>query len=391
MSGDKRALIAGGGIGGLTAAIAFARTNIPSLILERGAFADETGAGIQLGANASRRLRELGALDSVAAAAYRPEAVWLFDARSGEKLTSVPLGSAYEARYGAPYLCLHRADLHQALYRTCMGLSPISLTTNVTADTVSDDGSAVSVRSTEGLSFPGSFLVGADGLWSRIRQSVAPEAALAFTRRTAARALIPTEKLGAPFDAGTVTLWLGKHAHLVTYPVRGGELLNVVLGFEGGEPKSGWNRDWNTQRDDLLALTEGWAAAPRDLVECIETWRRWSLFRLRKMPRWSRGNTVLLGDAAHPILPFLAQGAALAIEDAAHLADALTQYSADRQKAFAAYEATRRPRALKVMAQSARMGTIYHFGGMRRAVRNAMLRNRNPETALDQFDWLYGA
>jgi salicylate hydroxylase len=384
---DGRVLIAGGGIGGLAAAIALGRQGIDTAILERSRFTDETGAGIQLGPNATRTLQALGALDAIEPPAFRPDAICIFDGFSGRKLTSVALGSAVEKRYGAPYLTLHRADLHAALRSVAGSLGPIALEPGFEVAAVEEQGGKVVARDIDGREAGGSGLIGADGLWSRIRTLVMPEASLRFTGATAFRALLPRHDLPAPFDAPTVGLWLGPRSHLVHYPVRGGEMLNVVAVTQGGSALEGWNRP--ASADTLRAGFARWAKESKSLLERIDEWRNWSLDELVRPGRWSKGRVALLGDAAHPLLPYMAQGAALAIEDAAALAACIASQPADLGPAFARYEELRRPRAERVARFSRRLGRLYHLGGPLRLARNVMLERRSEERALQRLDWLY--
>jgi len=381
-------LIVGGGIGGLTASIALAERGLDTTVLERSTFAEESGAGIQLGPNATRLLRALGVLEAVAPSAFRPEAIWVFDGLTGRRLTSVPLGSQAEARYGAPYLTLHRADLHAALLSACKARGAIALTPGFAVAGVEARDEAVAAVGIDGARTEGSAVLGADGLWSDVRNAVAPGASLRPTSATASRALLPLGGMPSPFDAPVVGLWLGPRAHLVHYPVRSGEALNVVAVTDGGDDAEGWNR--SADREALLCGFTGWCKESKSLLERAEGWRAWSLYRLAPLPRWSRGRVALLGDAAHPVLPFLAQGAALAIEDAVALAATLAETPADPAAAFRRYEDARRPRASRVQRQSKRFGRLYHLRGPARLARNFALARRTERTALDRFDWLYG-
>lgn len=384
---EGRVLIVGGGIGGLTTGIALGRLGIAATLLERSKFADESGAGIQLGPNAIRALRELGALPGIEAAAFRPEAISLFDALSGARLTTMPLGRVVEDRYGAPYLTLHRADLHASLLAACRGHAAIELREGFDVTAVESGGERVVARTETGEEVTGSSLVAADGVWSSFRQRIAPDASLHYAGATAWRALLPRDRVPPPFDAPMVGLWLGPRTHLVHYPVRGGKDLNVVAVVEGGSAKQGWSR--RADPGDLLAAFTGWAKPARALLEGIEGWRCWSLYRLKPLSRWTEGRIALLGDAAHPVLPYLAQGAALAIEDAATLAASLQASGGDASLAFPAYEAARRARAHRVMRQSARFGRLYHLSGLAALARNFVLRHRRPEGLLQGFDRVY--
>lgn len=392
MTDQRPVLIAGGGIGGLTTAIALGRKDIDSQVLERSAFDNEAGAGIQLGPNATRILGPLGVLDVLMPKTFRPEAVWLFDGLSGKKLATVPLGDTAERRYGAPYLTAHRADLHEALRAAAANARHVTLTPNFTVASI-EDGGGITVASLDGPSVQGSALVGADGIWSTVRKWIAPEASLSFTGATAFRSLLPLGSLPSPFSEPIVGLWLGPRTHLVHYPVRSGEALNVVAVTETGRKEEGWNRSAETET--VRANFTRWCETAQGLLEFAPSWRAWSLFSLSALPQWHRGPITLLGDAAHPVLPYLAQGAALAIEDAATLADHLDAARGSPGAAFQAYERVRGVRADRVRRTSQRLGRAYHMGdaglgGMARIARNAILGLRGADATLRGFDWLYG-
>ena len=293
-SQEGRVLIAGGGIGGLAASIALARRGIASNVLERSAFEEETGAGIQLGPNATRALRQIGALDAVEQAAFRPKAIWMFDGVSGRRLASVPLGNHAEARYGAPYLTLHRADLHAALLTVAGQLDEITLTPRFEVAAIAEDEVAVAAQSADRSRVSGSCLIGADGLWSVVRKRVAPNAALRFAGATASRTLVSRKCPPSPFDAPVIGLWLGPGAHLVHYPVRRGGELNVVAVTEGGRECQGWNEA--ADAGALHASFSGWCKDSKSLLECAGVWRSWSLHRLAAFTPWSAGRAALLGD-----------------------------------------------------------------------------------------------
>jgi 2-polyprenyl-6-methoxyphenol hydroxylase-like FAD-dependent oxidoreductase len=384
---EDRVLIAGGGIGGLATAIALGRRGIEAEILERSRFAEETGAGIQLGPNATRALAALGALDTIEPYAFRPEAIIVYDGLSGQRLTSMPLGSHVERRYGAPYLTLHRADLHAGLRAVAESLASVALRPGFEVAAIDAQGDEVVARSLDGSEAKGVSLIGADGLWSTLRPLIMPEAGLHFTGATAWRARLPRKELPPPFAEPVVGLWLGPGTHLVHYPVRGGEALNVVAATEGGVELQGWNQKGSAET--LLAGFTRWSKDSKSVLERAEGWRSWSLYRLTHLKSWSAGRIALLGDAAHPVLPFLAQGAALAIEDAATLAGCMAARPGEPEQVFRRYQALRRPRAERVARLSRRFGRLYHLRGPWRLARNFILERRDEKRALQRFDWLY--
>jgi 2-polyprenyl-6-methoxyphenol hydroxylase-like FAD-dependent oxidoreductase len=384
----RRVLIAGGGIGGLAAAIALGLRGRDVALLERSTFGDETGAGIQLGPNATRALRALGVLEAIEHAAFKPEAIWLFDGLSGRRLASMPLGTHAETRYGAPYLTLHRADLHAALLSACQASGSVELKSGFEVTTIQRYEGHIIADSFDGGDIEGEALIGADGLWSVVRKSIDPRARLRFAGATASRALLPRAGLPAPFDAPAVGLWLGPKAHLVHYPVHSGKNLNIVAVTEGGIEQQGWSQASDTSA--LLSSFANWCKESKSLLDKASDWRSWSLYRLPPLPRWSEGRVALLGDAAHPVQPFLAQGAALAVEDALTLAAALDAQSNDLSAAFHSYEILRQARTARVQTLSQRFGRIYHLAGPMRLARNFILERRSEEAALARFDWLYG-
>lgn len=387
MAQDLPVLIAGAGIGGLSTAIALGRAGINATVLERSTFAEESGAGIQLGPNATRILRSLGVLDVLLPQTFRPEAVWLFDGLSGRRLATVPLGDHAEQRYGAPYLTLHRADLHAGLRTAAEAASAVSLSSGFDVSGIeARDG--ITITNLDGTTIEGSSLIGADGLWSTVRKWVAPEAALSYAGATAFRTLLPRKGLPAPFSAPVIGLWLSPKAHLVHYPVRAGGALNVVAVTAGGRKAQGWNQ--TADPSSLLSGFTRWCKESKSLLERAEGWRAWSLFSLPALPRWSRGAVTLVGDAAHPVLPYLAQGAAFAIEDAAMLARYFAAGRNDPATAFRTYENARRPRATRLQNTARRLGRIYHLRGPARLARNTALGLRSETATLRQFDWLYG-
>src|SRR5262245_35227284 len=293
-----KALIAGGGIGGLAASIALARRGIDCEILERSHLAEETGAGIQLGPNATRALRALGVLDVIDRYSFRPEAIVIHDGVTGRKLTAMPLGAAAEERYGAPYLTLRRADLHAGLRAALAGQTGAALRTGFDVSGIDVQRDCVVARASDGSEAKGACLIGADGLWSALRARISPGAKLRFAGTTAWHTQIPRATLPARFAEPVVGLWIGPRAHLVHYPVGGGADLNVVAVTESDMGHPGWNRQGDAA--SLLASFASWTSEAKALLERAEAWRGWSLYRLTGLDRWSAGALTLLGDAAHP-------------------------------------------------------------------------------------------
>jgi len=384
---DGHVVVAGAGIGGLAATIALARHGIASQVVERANVFSTDGAGIQLGPNATRILKRWGVLERLGDIAVYPERIEIHDGCSGAKLASVPLGEAVQSRYGAPYIALHRAELHSALLEQARALDGIVLRRRFEVESVSSSANTITVQTKDGARAEGSLLIGADGVWSRIREVIAPCAGMRFSGKTAWRALLDISALPPRFQTPAVGLWMAPNAHLVHYPVRGGKALNLVAVINERWVEQGWNAPGRP--DEIRAHFRDWPGDIKTLVMSAETWRKWSLMEMPRLTSWSSGRAVLLGDAAHPTLPFLAQGAAMAIEDADALARALATQSCSLEHALMNYQLLRRERAAAVQSASRRMGRVYHLSGFAARARNMVLSASRPEKLLRRYDWLY--
>lgn len=397
-------LIVGGGIGGLAAALALGRGGHRVEVLEQASAFAEIGAGIQLGPNVVRRLRALGlgaALDAITA---RPTELCVRSAGDGSEITHLPLDAAFAQRYGAPYLCVHRADLHTALLEALAaadGGPQAALETGVAVTRLEgiDDGAAgtqVRAIDRDGHGWAADALIGADGLWSRVRtQVVEADAPPRPTGHMAWRALVPQADLPPTLRSDRVQVWLGPRMHAVAYPVRGGDWLNVVVLAEAvappGAPPDA--RDWD-QAASLATLQRATGRIGRNLqalLEAMPGWRAWTLHDrdpLTGAAQMARGRVALLGDAAHPMLPYLAQGAGMAIEDAAVLADCLADASAAQvPAALQRYAAQRWARNGRVQARARRNGRIFHAAGPLRLGRDLVLRTGGARVV--DVPWLY--
>lgn len=385
-------VIAGAGIGGLTAALALARRGIAVRLVERAGRLSEVGAGIQIPPNAARVLIALGLERALERSAVAPDALAVRSGRTGAALQTMPLGSAMGARFGAPYWVIHRADLQQALLAAVRVEARIALELGreVTGfePRPGGDGIAVAVRGARAGAaiLPARALVGADGVRSVLRLRLGG-ARPAFSGYVAWRGTIPADAVPAGVARGSVGLWLGASAHLVHYPLRRGSLVNVVAIVSGAEIAPGWGEV--APAGELTPRFDGWARPARALVGAVRDWLRWPLAVAGPLARWSAGPVTLLGDAAHPTLPFLAQGGAMAIEDAAVLADSLAAAPDDPATAFARYEALRRPRAARLQRAAQRNGRIFHLDGALRIARDAALRLMPPETFARRQAWIY--
>jgi salicylate hydroxylase len=387
-------LIAGGGIAGLATALALARRRHRVDLLEQAVAFQEIGAGIQLSPNVTRRLQALGVSEGLMRIAARPEALVVRSATAGKEIARLPLGNAMLHNYAAPYLCVHRADLHAVLLGAVRGSGAVTLTTGARVTEVTARGDTVCVASTDARAWEGDALIGADGLWSTVRpcliEDPTPPRA---TGHTAWRAMVEQSALPAALRSRRVEVWLGPRLHAVAYPVRRGDALNVVVLAEAAPV--GDARDWD-QATSLSALqhaTGRTCGELQALLEAVPSWRAWTLNDRPPLtgPRQMAGERVALtGDAAHPMLPYLAQGAGMAIEDAVALADALDGgAAAEVPAAFARYASARWERNANVQARARRNGEIFHATGLVRVGRDAALRLLGAR--LLDVPWLYDA
>ncbi|MBS0426756.1 MAG: FAD-dependent monooxygenase [Proteobacteria bacterium] len=392
-------LIAGGGIGGLAAALALAQQGHRAEVLEQAEAFGEVGAGIQLGPNVTRRLRALGLHEGLARITARPEMLRVRSAHDGLELARLPFGDAFRRRYGAPYLCVHRADLHALLLdavRAGTAAAQVGLHTDARVLRVSTrGGEAVCAEGSRARAWEGDALVGADGLWSHVRTALVDnDPPPLATGHTAWRALVPQADLPAALRSTRVEVWLGARLHAVAYPVRGGDWLNVVVLAETAPPGDVQRaQDWD-QAASLASLQQATGRTSpqlQALLEAMPAWRAWSLHDrppLTGAGQMANERIALLGDAAHPMLPYLAQGAGMAIEDAMALAEALKGVArAEVPAALARYAEARWARNARVQARARRNGEIFHATGPMRLGRDLALRLGGAKV-LD-VPWLY--
>jgi len=388
-SRSRSVIVVGAGIGGLAAALALTRAGYRAAVLEQAARLEEAGAGLQLSPNATRVLLDLGLGDRLREHVTVPEALHVIEARSGREIVRVPLGLA-EQRYGAPYWLIHRADL-QSVLAAAVAENPdveLHLGTRVEDFALHSYGITVQARTASTTHDErGIALIGADGLWSTLRARLGDRDEPQFAHRTAWRAVVPAEMVTAEFREPATALWLGRDAHLVHYPVRAGTLINIVAIIADTWHAPGWSAEG--KRRDLLARFAGFTPPARALLAMPERWQKWALFD-RPAARAATGPVTLLGDAAHPTLPFLAQGGALAIEDAAVLGDCLRREPDDIARALRRYERLRRSRVRRAQREARRNGERYHLSGVRAVARNIALRAMGGERLLRRYDWLYG-
>jgi len=389
----KQLLISGAGIGGMAAALTCARAGWNVRVFERAAALSEVGAGIQIGPNVTRLLHSWGLRDALAAVATFPQHLHVRDALTARGLGSLALGPAMHHRYGAPYATLRRADL-LALLHTAVRQTSAQLLLGYGLQRFSQSPFGVSVYGSAAEELNGDALVGADGLWSPVRQWLLHDGPPRMTGHLAYRAMVRQDSLPMALRSQQVTVWLGPHLHVVQYPVHNGDLLNVVAIVHGQLPNQQtslehWDHSANAV--DLRNSLAGVCPALQDLVQAVNAWRLWVLCdrpSMRGAHQQAQGRVALLGDAAHPMRPYLAQGAGMAIEDAAVLARVL-QPGSDIPAALADYAGQRWQRNARVQARALRNGRIFHASGLVRWGRDQAMQLVG-ERLLD-MPWLYGS
>jgi 3-hydroxybenzoate 6-monooxygenase len=387
-TGQTPVLVVGGGIGGLAAALALARKGLAVELLEQADEFKEVGAGIQLGPNVFRMFEVLGLTDAVKQFAVFPEHLIMLDAISGEEVTRIPLGEGFRAKFKHPYALIYRPDLLNVLLDACRKVDLIRLRGSQKVIAVEQTSDGVTARTQDGHSYAGAALIGADGLWSTIRQIVVGDGKPQVAGHITYRAVLPTTEVPEPLRRWSMTFWAGEKVHFVIYPLRGGELYNLVAVFHSSRYEEGWD-----SFGDPAELHERFAKTcepVRLLLGKIESWRMWVLCDRPPIKEWSRGRITLLGDAAHPMLQYLAQGACMAVEDAVCLANKVEELQGDFAAAFKAYQAARYLRTGRVQIMARVYGEFYHAGGVARELRNMMLGGRTPEQAFESMEWLYG-
>ena len=391
MATARHVIVAGAGIAGLTAALALSRVGLRVTVLEKAARLEETGAGIQLSPNATRVLIELGLRELLAPVVIAPHAVRVMAGGSGREIVRIPLADA-ERRYGAPFWTVHRGDLQAALAAAARTGLDVTLKLGTQFEDFAAHSNGVTVQARNDrqvIDERGLALIGADGIWSSVATRLKRQNKPRFRHRTAWRALIAADTLSDEFRAPFVHLWLGPDAHLVHYPVKGGRLVNVVAIVHDEWNEQGWSAQGS--REEILRhfARWSWADKARDLIAMPDAWLKWALYDRAEPFRGGAGPVTLIGDAAHPMLPFLAQGAGMAIEDAAMLAAMLGKYIDDPADALRAYEGARRHRTARAQAASAKQANIYGKTGPEALVRNLVMKAMGGERLRGRYDWLY--
>lgn len=393
---DRHVLVVGAGIGGLSAALFLAKAGWRVTVAEKVEALQEFGAGLQIAPNASRLLADIGILEDLRDFCIEPSVLIVRKGDSGQELSRATLGEEAEARFGAPFIVVHRADLQNALRRRAEANPAITLRLGLHLSEVLEREDAITgifnrdqgEESEERIR--ADLIVGADGVWSRARQLAGLPGPSRYSGNTAWRALIPREQAPIFAREAKVNLWFGNGVHLVHYPICGGEEINLVAVIEDDWREEGWSCEGDP--DVLMQKFTLWCPKARELVAAAPEWKRWALIQRAPESRWSRARMTLLGDAAHPMSPFLAQGASAAIEDGATLARLLSAPCPRPEQlalALKRYDAIRIPRTARIQEEARKQGRFYHLSGLIGRLRDTALKVLPGEAMLNRYAWIF--
>ena len=380
-------LVVGGGIGGLATALALSRKGIPVQVLEQAPEFKEIGAGIQLGPNVFRMFEVLGLTEQMFHWAAFPEGLEFRDSITSETIVDLKIDKRFHDKYRAPYGVIHRADMLNVILDACKNSNLIKLATSQKVVSIDDTGDGVTARTETGETYKGAALVGCDGLWSTVREKIVGDGKPVVSGHIAYRAVMPTDEWPKEYRLPKMIVWCGEKTHLVHYPLRRGELFNLVVVFHSDRYEEGW--DTYGDPTELHARFVDKCEPVRTLLTKVNAWKMWVLCDRPPIKDWSKGRITLLGDAAHPMLQYLAQGGNMAMEDAVCLAIQIEASGADYEAAFKKYRDLRYLRTARVQLMARVFGEIYHASGVNRELRNKLLREWSEEGSLD-MTWLYG-
>jgi salicylate hydroxylase len=385
--GARPVLVAGGGIGGIAAALALARRGFAVKVLEQSPQLGEIGAGIQLGPNGFAAFDALGIGEIARARAVYTDEMVMHDALDETLVGRIPTGAAFRARFGNPYAVIHRADVHGSLLEGAQTAGRIELATSTQVQRVQQDERGVTVFDARGERHEGLALIGADGVKSAVRRQLVGDEAR-VSGHVVYRAVVDKKDFPPDLQWNAASIWVGPNCHLVHYPLRGGEQYNVVVTFHSRDKEQWSVREGS--REEVQSYFEGICAKARQLIDLPKDWKRWATADREPIAQWNHGLVTLLGDAAHATLQYLAQGACMAMEDAVTLGEALRVHDNDFARAYALYQRSRVARTARIVLSAREMGRIFHAKGVERLVRNDLWKGRTPERFYDALEWLYG-
>ena len=387
VASDLPVLVAGGGIGGIAAALALVRRGFAVKVLEQAPQLGEIGAGIQLGPNGFAAFDALGIGEIARSRAVYTDEMVMHDALDETLVGRIPTGAAFRERFGNPYAVIHRADVHGSLLEGAQATHRIEVATSTKVQRVEQDETGVTVFDAQGGRHRGVALIGADGVKSAVRrQFVGDEARV--SGHVVYRAVVEKKDFPQDLQWNAASIWVGPNCHLVHYPLRGGEQYNVVVTFHSHDKE-----EWSVRvgsREEVQSYFEGICAPARQLIDLPKDWTRWATADREPIAQWNYGRVTLLGDAAHATLQYLAQGACMAMEDAVTLGEALRVHNNDFGKAYELYQRSRVARTARIVLSAREMGRIFHAKGVERLVRNELWKGRTPERFYDAMEWLYG-
>ena len=384
-----KVVVAGGGIGGVSAAMGLANSGYEVVVLEQAPQFGEIGAGIQIGPNAFHAMDYLGVGDTGRAKAVYIDKLIMMDGLTGDEVAHIDVGEGFRQRFKNPYAVIHRADLHSVFLDACRAHPNVTLVNNQTVVGYANTSGGAKVFTASGKSFEGDGVIGADGVRSRIRAQLTGGDELKLSGHVAYRAVLSIDEMPEDLRWNAATLWGGPKCHMVHYPLQGWKTFNLVATFVTDVTNVGSNEPGN--REEILDRFGHIVPRARKLLEVPKAWRRWVLADRDPIENWIDGRVVLLGDAAHPTHQYFAQGACMAMEDSVMLAYQLEKHDGDFGAAFAEYQAARIVRAYRVVISSRLIGKhLYHAEGAERLVRNAVIGAKTQTQFYDSLEWLYG-
>src|SRR5882757_4591680 len=396
VAASRTIVVAGAGIGGLTASLALAGQGFRVVVLEKAERLEEAGAGLQLSPNASRVLVELGLQPRLAARAVIPDAISIMSARSGGEVARLPLGEAATVRAGAPYWVVHRADLQAALQAHVNENPDIELRLGCQFEDAVPHAKGLTIVQRSGMTRqqePALALIGADGIWSTVRHHLFPQVQPQFSGLIAWRGTLDATQLPREYTSRRVQLWMGPNAHLVAYPISGARQINIVAVVPGTWNRPGWSAPGDIAELKNAFASSKWAGPARMMIGAVDDWRKWALFTVPNGGKGTNGSIALLGDSAQAMLPFAAQGAGMAIEDAAVLAKCLAEGAGENPAGVPAalkrYAGQRRKRVSRVQRAARRNGMIYHLEGPLAYARDLAIKAIGPDRLLARQDWIF--
>ena len=379
-------LVAGGGIGGLAAALALVRQGFDVTVLEQSPEIGEIGAGIQLGPNAFSAFDALGVGEKARGRAVYTDCMVMHDAIDETEIGRIPTGEAFRQRFGNPYAVIHRVDVHLSLLEGAQETGRVQFHTSTRAERIEQQGGTVTVFDQNGRAFHGQALIGADGVRSVVRQHYVNDPPR-VTGHVVYRAVIEKKDFPPDLQWNAASIWVGPNCHLVHYPLRGGEQYNVVVTFHSRQQE-----EWGVTEgsaEEVQSYFQGICPRARQLIDLPRSWKRWATADREPIGQWTYGRATLLGDAAHPTTQYMAQGACMAMEDGVTLGEALRATGNDWTQALDLYQRSRVARTARIVLSSREMGRIYHAKGVERLVRNELWKGRTPERYYDALEWLY--